>query len=86
MRPPLLHRAPLLDRSGSRGWSLVRGLLRQVRSASPDGDRRIGVESARGRVEPKVIRDLREALDVANRRLDRIEAKAEFDRRLEQGR
>lgn len=67
-------------------WSLVRGLLRRGRSASPDGDRWIGVERARGRVEPEVIRELSEALDVANRRLDRIEAKAEFDRRLEQGR
>lgn len=67
-------------------WSLARGLLRRLRSASADGHRRIGVERARGRVEPEAVRELSEALDVANRRLDRIEAKAEFDRRLEQGR
>lgn len=93
-----LHRAPLASPVGFGKpplvmglgavglWSLARGLLRRVRSASPDGDRRIGVERARGRVEPAAIREPSEALDVANRRLDRIEAKAEFDRRLAQGR
>lgn len=77
----------LLMALGALGlWTLVGGLLRRVRSASLDGDRRIGVEGARGRVEPEVIRELSEALDVANRRLDLLEAKTEFDRRLEQGR